>query len=282
MQLVTTIAEVRELVNAWKQAGKTIGLVPTMGYLHEGHQSLIQKAHADNDEVVVSVFVNPTQFGVNEDLSSYPRSIENDQEKSAAAGASLLFHPAVDEIYPAGFHTYIEAFGVTEVLEGASRPTHFRGVTTVVGKLFNIVQPTRAYFGQKDAQQAAVIEQMVRDLNFPVEIVRCPIIREADGLAKSSRNVYLSPEERQAALILSQALDLAQILLEKGETSAEKIIQAMTEKIQQEPLAMIDYIKVVDNQTLQDVAKIEKPVLIPLAVRIGKTRLIDNVVFNHL
>lgn len=282
MQLVTTIAEVRELVNAWKQAGKTIGLVPTMGYLHEGHQSLIQKAHAENDEVVVSVFVNPTQFGVNEDLSSYPRSIENDQEKSTAAGASLLFHPAVDEIYPAGFHTYIEAFGVTEVLEGASRPTHFRGVTTVVGKLFNIVQPTRAYFGQKDAQQAAVIEQMVRDLNFPVEIVRCPIIREADGLAKSSRNVYLSPEERQAALILSQALDLAQSLLEKGETSAEKIIQAMTEKIQQEPLAMIDYIKVVDNQTLQDVAKIEKPVLIPLAVRIGKTRLIDNVVFNHL
>lgn len=282
MQLVTTIAEVRELVNAWKQAGKTIGLVPTMGYLHEGHQSLIQKAHAENDEVVVSVFVNPTQFSVNEDLSSYPRSIENDQEKSVAAGASLLFHPAVDEIYPAGFHTYIEAFGVTEVLEGASRPTHFRGVTTVVGKLFNIVQPTRAYFGQKDAQQAAVIEQMVRDLNFPVEIVRCPIIREADGLAKSSRNVYLSPEERQAALILSQALDLAQSLLEKGETSADKIIQAMTEKIQQEPLAMIDYIKVVDNQTLQDVAKIEKPVLIPLAVRIGKTRLIDNLVFNHL
>lgn len=279
MKLVTTIAEVREMVNTWKQAGKTIGLVPTMGYLHEGHQSLIQKAHAENDEVVVSVFVNPTQFSANEDLSSYPRSIENDQEKSAAAGASLIFHPAVAEMYPEGFHTYVEAFGVTEVLEGASRPTHFRGVTTVVGKLFNIVQPTRAYFGQKDAQQVAVIEQMVRDLNFPVEIVRCPIIREADGLAKSSRNVYLSSEERQAALVLSQALGLAKNLLEQGETSAEKIIQEMTEKIQQEPLAVIDYIKVVDNQTLQDVARIEKPVLIPIAVRIGQTRLIDNVVF---
>lgn len=282
MKLVTTISEVREMVNLWKQSGKTIGLVPTMGYLHEGHQSLIQKAYAENDEVVVSVFVNPTQFSANEDLSSYPRSIENDQEKSAAAGASLIFHPTVEEMYPAGFHTYIEAFGVTEVLEGASRPTHFRGVTTVVGKLFNIVQPIRAYFGQKDAQQVAVIEQMVRDLNFPVEIIRCPIIREADGLAKSSRNVYLSSEERQAALVLSQALGLAQNLLEQGETSAEKIIQGMTEKIQQERLAVIDYIKVVDNQTLQDVARIEKPVLIPIAVRIGQTRLIDNLVYNKI
>lgn len=281
MKLITTIKEIREIVSEWKKAGKTVGLVPTMGYLHEGHQSLIRQAHAENDEVVVSVFVNPTQFSANEDLSSYPRNIENDLEKSCEAGASLIFHPEVSEMYPDGFNTYIEAFGVTEVLEGASRPTHFRGVTTVVGKLFNIVQPDRAYFGQKDAQQAAVIEQMVRDLNFPVKVVRCPIIREEDGLAKSSRNVYLSEEEREAALVLSQSLKLAKEMLEHGEQSAEKIKQAMTEKIQQEPLASIDYIKIVDHRSLQDVAVIEAAVLIPIAVRIGSTRLIDNFVFGE-
>lgn len=281
MKLITTIKEIREIVSEWKKAGKTVGLVPTMGYLHEGHQSLIRQAHAENDEVVVSVFVNPTQFSANEDLSSYPRDIENDLEKSREAGASLIFHPEVSEMYPDGFNTYIEAFGVTEVLEGASRPTHFRGVTTVVGKLFNIVQPDRAYFGQKDAQQAAVIEQMVRDLNFPVKVVRCPIIREEDGLAKSSRNVYLSEEEREAALVLSQSLKLAKEMLEQGEQSAEKIKQTMTEKIQQEPLAEIDYIKIVDHRSLQDVAVIEAAVLIPIAVRIGSTRLIDNFVFGE-
>lgn len=281
MKLITTIKEIREIVSEWKKAGKTVGLVPTMGYLHEGHQSLIRQAHAENDEVVVSVFVNPTQFSANEDLSSYPRDIENDLEKSREAGASLIFHPEVSEMYPEGFNTYIEAFGVTEVLEGASRPTHFRGVTTVVGKLFNIVQPDRAYFGQKDAQQAAVIEQMVRDLNFPVKVVRCPIIREEDGLAKSSRNVYLSEEEREAALVLSQSLKLAKEMLEQGEQSAEKIKQAMTEKIQQEPLASIDYIKIVDHRSLQDVDVIEAAVLIPIAVRIGSTRLIDNFVFGE-
>mgnify|MGYP001455812038 CR=1 FL=1 len=281
MKLITTIKEIREIVSEWKRAGKTVGLVPTMGYLHEGHQSLIRQAYAENDEVVVSVFVNPTQFSANEDLSSYPRDIENDLEKSREAGASLIFHPEVSEMYLGGFNTYIEAFGVTEVLEGASRPTHFRGVTTVVGKLFNIVQPDRAYFGQKDAQQAAVIEQMVRDLNFPVKVVRCPIIREEDGLAKSSRNVYLSEEEREAALVLSQSLKLAKEMLEQGEQSAEKIKQAMTEKIQQEPLASIDYIKIVDHRSLQDVAVIEAAVLIPIAVRIGNTRLIDNFVFGE-
>ncbi|MBO1308064.1 pantoate--beta-alanine ligase [Enterococcus sp. 669A] len=281
MKLITTIKEIREIVSEWKKAGKTVGLVPTMGYLHEGHQSLIRQAHAENDKVVVSVFVNPTQFSANEDLSSYPRDIENDLEKSHEAGASLIFHPEVSEMYPDGFNTYIEAFGVTEVLEGASRPTHFRGVTTVVGKLFNIVQPDRAYFGQKDAQQAAVIEQMVRDLNFPVKVVCCPIIREEDGLAKSSRNVYLSEEEREAALVLSQSLKLAKKMLEQGEKSAEKIKQTMTEKIQQEPLAEIDYIKIVDHRSLQDVAVIEAAVLIPIAVRIGNTRLIDNFVFGE-
>ncbi|MGM0216147.1 pantoate--beta-alanine ligase [Enterococcus sp. AZ109] len=281
MKLITTITEIRKIVTEWKKAGKSVGLVPTMGYLHEGHQSLIQKAHAENDEVVVSVFVNPTQFSANEDLSSYPRNIENDLEKSREAGASVIFHPDVSEMYPEGYNTYIEAFGVTEVLEGASRPTHFRGVTTVVGKLFNIIQPDRAYFGQKDAQQAAVIEQMVRDLNFPVAVVRCPIIREADGLAKSSRNVYLSAEERQAALVLSHALKLAKKMLEQGEKSAATIRHAMTEKIQQEPLAVIDYIKIVDDRTLRDVRVIEAPVLIPIAVRIGNTRLIDNFVFGR-
>lgn len=280
MDTATTIAEVRMQVAAWRKAGKTIGLVPTMGFLHEGHQSLIKQAAAENDEVVVSVFVNPTQFAADEDLDSYPRDLAQDQKLSTAAGATLLFHPTTAEMYPPGFNTYVEAFGVTEVLEGASRPTHFRGVTTVVTKLFNIAQPDRAYFGQKDAQQVAVLEQMVRDLNMPITIVRCPIIREGDGLARSSRNSYLSAEERQAAVVLNRSLALAKQLLDAGERNANVILEQMAALITKEPLAAIDYLKIVDNQTLRDVETINTTVLIPIAVRIGKTRLIDNMIYG--
>lgn len=276
MKTVKTIEEVRNQVKAWRQAGQSIGFVPTMGALHEGHRSLMEKAKQDNDHVIVSIFVNPTQFSPNEDLASYPRKLQADQALCSAAGVALIFHPEVEEMYPAGFNTYVEAFGVTEVLEGASRPAHFRGVTTVVLKLIQITQPDRVYFGQKDAQQVAVVQQMTCDLNIPVDIIACPIIREADGLAKSSRNSYLNPAERQAALVLSRALKLAQEQLAAGVRNSQALIQAMTAEIASEPLAKIDYIEIVNQKTLQKVDTIDSAILVPIAVYIGKTRLIDN------
>ncbi|MDT2757876.1 pantoate--beta-alanine ligase [Enterococcus asini] len=279
MQTVTTIVEVRQIVSTWKKAGKTIGLVPTMGALHEGHQSLITTARQQCDKVVLSIFVNPLQFSPEEDLACYPRDLPTDQIKAAAAGCDLIFCPSEVEMYPAGFNSYVECFGVTQMLEGHSRPTHFKGVTTVVAKLFGIVTPDIAFFGQKDTQQVAVIEQMVRDLNLPVTIYSCPIIREASGLAKSSRNQYLSVQEKKEALVLSQSLKLAERMINTRQPVA-KIHQAMTAKIEESPLAVIDYLKIVNPQTLQEIKEIEKECLILLAVYIGQTRLIDNARFT--
>lgn len=282
MNIVHTVEEVRGQVKEWRAAGLSVGLVPTMGYLHEGHKSLIDRAVKDNDRVVVSVFVNPMQFGPTEDLASYPRDLNRDAALCEAAGADLIFNPEPENMYSNDFSSFIDMSTLTKGLCGKSRPIHFRGVCTVVGKLFNIVQPDKAYFGQKDAQQLAVIRHMVNDLNFNLEIVGCPIIREADGLAKSSRNTYLSPEERQAALILSKSLERGRELIEAGERDAEIIKQAVTELIQTEPLARIDYVELVDWNTLEPVERIEGPVLNAIAVYIGKTRLIDNHIYERM
>ncbi len=278
MQLVHTIAEVREIVSAWRKEGLSVGLVPTMGYLHEGHQSLIKKSVEQNDRTVVSVFVNPIQFGPNEDLASYPRDINRDMEKVSEVGGDLIFNPEPSEMYPGHFTSFIDTTETTELLCGAVRPIHFRGVCTVVGKLFNIVCPDRAYFGQKDAQQLATIKRFARDLNFPIEIIACPIVREEDGLAKSSRNTYLSAEERKAALILSQSLKLGKKAVEEGEKSAKKIIDIITANLKTEPLARIDYVEVVDFENIQRVDTIQGETLVAIAVYIGKTRLIDNFI----
>lgn len=282
MNIVHTVNEVRAQVKEWRTAGLSVGLVPTMGYLHEGHKSLIDRAVKDNDRVVVSVFVNPMQFGPTEDLASYPRDLNRDAALCEAAGADLIFNPEPENMYSDDFSSFIDMSTLTKGLCGKSRPIHFRGVCTVVGKLFNIVQPDKAYFGQKDAQQLAVIRHMVNDLNFNLEIVGCPIIREEDGLAKSSRNTYLSPEERQAALILSKSLERGRELIEAGERNAEIIKQAVTELIQTEPLAKIDYVELVDWNTLEPVERIEGPVLNAIAVYIGKTRLIDNHIYERM
>ena len=257
-----------------------MGLVPTMGYLHEGHQSLIVRACAENDRVVVSVFVNPTQFGPNEDLASYPRDLKHDAALCEETGAALIFHPTPEEMYPNGFCSYVDMDVLTKELCGLSRPVHFRGVCTVVSKLFHIVQPDRAYFGEKDAQQLAVIRRMVTDLNMNLQIVGCPIVREADGLAKSSRNTYLSPEERKAALVLSRSIFAGKKLAESGETDAQKLVDTMKSIIASEPLAKIDYVKVVDLMTMQQIPKLDRPFLAAMAVYIGKTRLIDNFMMN--
>lgn len=280
MDICYTIKDVRERVNAWKREGLTIGFVPTMGYLHEGHKSLMQAARANNDKVVVSVFVNPMQFGPNEDLESYPRDFEKDSALCESVGVDLIFHPEPEEMYADGFCSYVDMNGLTTELCGKSRPIHFRGVQTVVLKLFNIVKPDRAYFGQKDAQQLAVIKRMVKDLNVDTEIVGCPIVREADGLAKSSRNTYLNPDERKAALILSRSLKFGRELIENGETDAKAVIKAITDSINTEPLAKIDYVDVVDFDTITPVDKIGKSVLVAIAVYIGKTRLIDNFIIE--
>ena len=276
MELVTTVEEVRSRVKQWKKEGLTVGLVPTMGYLHDGHKSLIDRAVKENDRVVVSDFVNPTQFGENEDLGSYPRDIERDSKLCEEAGAALIFHPAPEEMYAPDYCTFVDMNKLTDVLCGKIRPIHFSGVCSVVSKLFNIVTPDRAYFGQKDAQQLAVIRRMVRDLNFGIEIVGCPIVREPDGLALSSRNTYLNTEERKAALVLSQALKLGKDMMESGETDAVRIRKAMVEHIEKEPLARIDYVEIVDADSLESVQKIENKVLTAMAVYIGNTRLIDN------
>lgn len=280
MEIVSTVAEVRARVKAWKKEGQTIGLVPTMGYLHEGHGSLITKARENNDKVVVSIFVNPMQFGPTEDLASYPRDLEKDSAFCESLGADLIFHPEPEEMYHEGFSSFVDMSVLTEELCGLCRPVHFRGVCTVVSKLFHIVTPDHAYFGQKDAQQLAIIKHMVEDLNMDIEIVGCPIIREEDGLAKSSRNTYLSEEERKAALVLSQSVKLAEKLAKDGEKNSKVIIDAMCELINKEPLAKIDYVKIVDALTMQQVSTIEQPALCAMAVYIGKTRLIDNTIFQ--
>lgn len=275
MRIVSTIREVREQVAAWKKEGDTIGFVPTMGYLHEGHMSLIDAA-GENDRVVVSIFVNPMQFGPNEDLASYPRDLEHDAAICEKHNADLIFHPTPEEMYGDSFYSYVDMDVLTKELCGLSRPVHFRGVCTVVAKLFNIVTPDKAYFGEKDAQQLAVIRRMVRDLNMPLTVVGCPIVREEDGLAKSSRNTYLSPEERNAALVLSRSVFMGKAMAEQGEKDAKKIIAAMKAEIEKEPLAKIDYVKIVDLDTMQQVDTIDGGILAAIAVYIGKTRLIDN------
>lgn len=278
MKIVYTIKEVREQVKAWKKEGLTVGLVPTMGYLHEGHASLMKKAVEQNDRVVTSVFLNPTQFGPTEDLESYPRDFEQDCRLCDSLGVSLVFHPEPEEMYAPDFCTWVDMDVLSKTLCGKSRPIHFRGVCTVVSKLFNIVTPDRAYFGQKDAQQLAIIRRMVRDLNMDIEIVGCPIVREEDGLAKSSRNTYLNEEERKAALVLSQSIFLGQKMVQEGEKDAAKIKTAMIEKIQSEPLARIDYVEIVDGLSMQPVDTVQTPTLAAIAVYIGKTRLIDNFI----
>ena len=278
--LVKEIKELRGLIKSWKREGLAVGFVPTMGALHEGHESLIKKAVEENDKVVVSVFVNPTQFGPNEDYDSYPRNIDKDLTTCVNAGTTVVFNPEPSEMYFDNKSTSVSVSNLTSVLCGAKRPGHFDGVCLVVSKLLNIVTPDKAYFGQKDAQQVAVLRRMVRDLNIGVEIVACPIIREEDGLAKSSRNTYLSKEERIAALVLSRSLGLANELLKNGERNANKLKEIIKEEISKEPLAKIDYVEIIDSDSLENVEAIEKNVLIPIAVYIGKTRLIDNFTFE--
>lgn len=278
MKIAETIQEVREQVKEWRKQGLSVGLVPTMGYLHEGHKSLMDCAVAENDRVVVSVFVNPMQFGPKEDLASYPRDFKRDSALCEETGVALVFHPQPEEMYHEGFSSFVDMNTLTGGLCGKTRPIHFRGVCTVVSKLFHIVMPDKAYFGQKDAQQLAVIRHMVSDLDFGIEIVGCPIIREKDGLAKSSRNTYLNEKERQAALILSKSLKEGMALVDAGEKDAGKVRQAITEKLESEPLARIDYVEVVDWNTLEPVDRIEGAVLAAIAVYIGKTRLIDNFI----
>lgn len=280
MEIVTTIKEVRDRVKQWKSEGLTVGFVPTMGYLHKGHGSLIERAALENDKVVISIFVNPIQFGPKEDLSSYPRDIKRDSEISKVAGGNLIFYPENEEMYFKDFSTYVDVNGITEGLCGSKRPGHFRGVATVVIKLFNIVNAHRAYFGEKDAQQLAVINRMVRDLNIDIEIVPCPIIREKDNLAMSSRNIYLSIEEREAALVLSKALEKCREAIEYGEKSTYELVKLMKDEIYKTPLSRIDYIEIVDSESLGDVKEINRSVLVALAVFIGKTRLIDNFTYN--
>lgn len=275
MKILTTVKEVREYVKNARMAGKTVGLVPTMGYLHEGHASLVKKSVAECDVTVVSIFVNPTQFAPNEDFDAYPRDLERDVKLLTECGADCVFHPESSEMYFPDATTTIVPDVLSKNLCGKTRPIHFGGVCTVVGKLFNIVTPDKAFFGQKDAQQLAIIKRMVRDLNFGVEIVGCPIIREEDGLAKSSRNTYLNSDERKAALCLSQAVKIGQEMVSNGEKSTKVILDAMINHIEKEPLAKIDYVQAVD-MSMQDVDTICGETLFAMAVYIGKTRLIDN------
>ena len=278
MEIITTIENIRSIVNHWKDKGYSIGFVPTMGYLHDGHAALIDQARKDNDKVIVSIFVNPTQFGENEDLNSYPRDINRDKSLCEAHKADIIFSPTSDEMYH-DRKAFVNIVELSDTLCGISRPTHFKGVCTVVTKLFNIIQPTNAYFGEKDAQQLAIIRKMVYDLNFPVNIIGVPIVRESDGLAKSSRNTYLSKEERKAATILYKAIQMGKQTIKHG-ASADSIINTMTEIINTEPLAKIDYVSVVDANTMQPVHEITSPVLVAMAVYIGSTRLIDNFSFD--
>lgn len=276
MKISGSIEETRKQVKEWKAQGFSVALVPTMGYLHEGHKSLMERARKENDKVVVSIFVNPMQFGPNEDLEAYPRDLERDAKICEEAGIDWIFHPEVEEMYGPDFCGYVDMHTLPEKLCGASRPAHFRGVQTVVSKLFHIIPADRAYFGQKDAQQLAIIRRMVMDLNFDIEIIGCPIIREEDGLAKSSRNTYLSAEERKQAVILNQSLEEAIKAIDAGEKDAAKVKEIIVSKLNSCPLAKIDYVEVVSFDTIQPIEKVEGAVLIAIAVYIGTTRLIDN------
>jgi pantoate--beta-alanine ligase len=277
MQIAKTIADMKALRT--KSLG-SVGFVPTMGYLHQGHLALVKQARAENSIVVASIFVNPTQFGPTEDFKSYPRDTERDLAMLEKERTDIVFMPSAEEMYPEGFNSWVDVEKVTDRLEGSYRPGHFKGVATVVAKLFNIVEPARAYFGQKDAQQALVIKKMVADLNMNLEVIVAPTVRESDGLAMSSRNVYLNPQERQAAIVLFKALTVARNRREKGERNAETVRQEMTSLISQEPLAKIEYVSIADAQTLEELSKIDRPALVSLAVRFGKTRLIDNMLLE--
>lgn len=280
MHIVKTIEEVRNQVKAWKKEGYSIALIPTMGYLHEGHTSLIKRAAEENQKVVVSIFVNPIQFGPNEDLATYPRDLAMDTILCEGAGANLIFAPEASEMYCTDALTNVSVKELTTGLCGSKRPGHFDGVCTVVSKLFNIIPADKAYFGEKDAQQLAVIKRMVRDLNFDIEIIGCPIVREEDGLAKSSRNTYLSQSERVAALILNKSLTKAKDSLLDGEKSTKNLKEIIKNEIESEVLAKIDYIEIVDALSLNAIEHIDKPILVAIAVFIGKTRLIDNFIWE--
>lgn len=280
MKIVETIQEVRENVKAWRTEGLTVGFVPTMGYLHEGHQSLIQRAAKENDRVVVSIFINPLQFGEKEDLETYPRDLEKDSAICASAGTDLIFHPTAEEMYGKDFCSFVDMNDLTDTLCGKSRSGHFRGVCTVVMKLFNIVKADKAYFGQKDAQQVAVIKRMVRDLNMDLEVIACETVREADGLARSSRNVHLNQEERRASTILQEALQTAEKKLAAGIRASGEIQRSIREKLASEASVKLDYAEIVDLETLRPIQRIEAPALVAAAVYVGKTRLIDNFIYE--
>lgn len=277
MILVHTISDLRKYISALP---RPLGLVPTMGFLHEGHLALVRRARAECAAVGVSIFVNPAQFGPQEDLTRYPRDLERDLRMLEPAGADIVWAPEIEEMYPPGYQTCITVEETAQPLEGAVRPGHFRGVATVVAKLFNAFSPDRAYFGQKDAQQAAVIRRMALDLNFPLEIVVCPTVRESDGLAMSSRNTYLQPEERRAAIVLYRALSAAQAASRSGEQDAEKLRALMHQYLGAEPRAQTEYVSVADPDTLQELERVDRNALLSMAVRIGKTRLIDNFIFR--
>ncbi len=277
MKVVEKISEMRQLR---QQLARPVGFVPTMGYLHEGHLALVREARAENSSVVASIFVNPTQFGPQEDYEKYPRNHVLDLSILEKEKTDIVFMPSVREMYPERFNSWVEVSKVTERLEGTTRPTHFRGVTTVVAKLFNIVEPARAYFGQKDAQQLLVIEKVVADLNMNLEIIAVPTVRVPDGLAMSSRNIHLNPQQRRASLVLYRALSLAQKLWSQGEKDAERIRQEMIALIKKEPLAAVDYVSIADTETLDELDTVKSPALVSLAVTFGKTRLIDNVVLE--
>jgi pantoate--beta-alanine ligase len=278
--VLTSVREMREYSDRVKSEGKTIGLVPTMGFLHEGHLSLIRQAKVSTDVVVVSIFVNPTQFGVGEDFDEYPRSMEKDTAACLREGVDVIFAPTAEEMYPSPYLTYVNVEKITERLCGKSRPGHFRGVATVVNKLFNIVAPDKAFFGQKDAQQLIVIRRMVKDLNMRIKVIPVPIVREPDGVAMSSRNKYLSPQERQSAKCLNRALLHAKELISGGERDSARIVDAMRKIIENEQLAQVDYIEIFDADSLEEISRVEGNVLIALAVKFGSARLIDNMVVN--
>jgi pantoate--beta-alanine ligase len=277
MRVISTLREFRE---ARAAAEGSVGFVPTMGYLHEGHLELVRRARAENEVVVVSIFVNPTQFGPSDDFAQYPRDMDRDLALLEKEGTDLVFAPGVEEMYPPGCDTWVEVGAVAERLEGAARPGHFKGVATVVAKLFNMVQPNKTYFGQKDAQQVIVIKKMVADLDMNLEVIVVPTVRESDGLAMSSRNTYLNPEERKASLVLWNSLRLAQQLFGEGERNADRIREGMIALIGKEPLAKIGYVSVADPETLEELTTVESSAVVSLAVHIGKTRLIDNVLLG--
>ncbi|MFX4263531.1 pantoate--beta-alanine ligase [Pelotomaculum propionicicum] len=280
MRIFHTIAEIREFVRQARADGHSIGLVPTMGYLHEGHLELMSQAKKQCDTVIISIFVNPAQFGPGEDLASYPRDLDRDAGMAETVGVDAIFNPGVEEIYPSGYCTYVDVERITDRLCGASRPGHFRGVATVVTKLFNIVKPDYAFFGQKDAQQVLVIKRMATDLNMEVEVVTVPTVRERDGLAMSSRNIYLDPAQRQAALSLNRSLKRAAAEVRAGERDAAKIRQLVIDIIKAEPLAEIDYVEIYSHPDLEPVEAIKGPALLALAVKMGRARLIDNIILH--